>query len=73
MRRHAATILVLLLAACHAPAAEPAGTVAWGAGIWPQQRLGRTPSVPAGKWGRKWGSIEYGHNVEHCAFTAEEL
>jgi heparin/heparan-sulfate lyase len=42
-------------------------------GVWPRDRLGRTPSVEPGKWGKKWGTIEYGHKVEHCALSAEEL
>ncbi len=42
-------------------------------GVWPRERLGRKPSVEPGKWGVKWGYIEYGHKVEHCALTSEEL
>ena len=42
-------------------------------GVWPPERVGRKPSIEPGKWGKKWGTIEYGHKVEHCAFSREEL
>ena len=46
---------------------------AWQRGIWPGGRVGRQPSVKPGTWGTKWGTIEYGHKVEHCALSPKEL
>ena len=42
-------------------------------GVWPPERVGRKPSIKPGKWGKRWGVIEYGHKVEHCALSSEEL
>jgi len=52
--------------AVQGPADEPA------TGVWPPERLGRQPSVEAGRWGTKWEN-DYGHRVEHFALTPEEL
>ena len=41
-------------------------------GVWPRERLGRTPSIKPSKWGSRWNN-DYGNRVEHCALTSEEL
>ena len=69
---------VMLVASCAVlsatlvAAGAERGEESWAQGVWPPTRLGREPSVESGKWGKKWGS-DYGHKVEHCALTPEEL
>ena len=72
MRKLILAALCLALGAAAATGAEEPEEV-YAKGVWPQRRLGREPSIKPGKWGKKWGVIEYGHKVEHCALSPEEL
>ena len=74
MGRHAGTIAALLcVTGCVASNVSADEGGAWASGVWPPTRLGRKPSVPPGKWGKKWGTIEYGHKVEHCALDRKSV
>ncbi len=68
-------LLVEVMMLIGGAAASPAGEAKQELpeGVWPRERLGREPSIEPGKWGKRWGSLTYGHKVEHFALSAEEL
>jgi len=72
MRKSRLLALCLVLGVSAASGAqEPEGEHITG--VWPPGRVGRQPSIKPGKWGVKWGFIEYGYKVEHCALSSDEL